>query len=105
MNVVGGWSFSENKNKRDGYSVVGFNDDLHMNPAFSTGFTDGQKPNYSLERSRSTSFFMNVNYSFMNRYLMDFNVRSDGTSKFGRINVSRQLGLWVWLGIFITRSL
>lgn len=96
VNVVGGWSFSENKNKRDGYSVVGFNDDLHMNPAFSTGFTDGQKPNYSLERSRSTSFFMNVNYSFMNRYLMDFNVRSDGTSKFGankRFSTTWSVGL------------
>ena len=96
MIVVGGWSFSENKNKRDGYSVVGFNDDLHMNPAFSTGFTDGQKPNYSLERSRSTSFFMNVNYSFMNRYLMDFNVRSDGTSKFGankRFSTTWSVGL------------
>lgn len=96
VNVVGGWSFSENKSKRDGYSVVGFNDDLHMNPAFSTGFKDGQKPNYSLERSRATSFFMNVNYSFMNRYLMDFNMRSDGTSKFGankRFSTTWSVGL------------
>lgn len=96
VNLVGGWSFSENKNKRDGYSVVGFNDDLHMNPAFSTGFSDGQKPSYSLERSRSTSFFLNANYSFMNRYLMDFNFRSDGTSKFGvnkRFSTTWSVGL------------
>lgn len=76
-----------------------------MNPAFSTGFTDGQKPNYSLERSRSTSFFMNVNYSFMNRYLMDFNVRSDGTSKFGANKRFSTTWSVDWLGIFITRSL
>lgn len=96
VNVVGGWSFSEKKKKLDGYSVVGFNDDLHMNPAFSTGFTDGQKPNYSLERSRSVSFFLNANYSFMNRYLMDVNFRSDGTSKFGankRFSTTWSVGL------------
>lgn len=49
-----------------------------------------------MERSRSTSFFMNVNYSFMNRYLMDFNVRSDGTSKFGankRFSTTWSVGL------------
>ena len=83
VNLVGGWSFNEHKKKSDGYRVVGFNDDLHQNPAFSTGFSDGQKPTYSLSRSRSTSFFLNANYSFMNRYLMDFNLRADGTSKFG----------------------
>ena len=83
VNLVGGWSFNEDKKKSDGYQVVGFNDDLHQNPAFSTGFSDGQKPSYSLSKSRSTSFFLNANYSFMNRYLMDFNFRTDGTSKFG----------------------
>ena len=83
VNLVGGWSFNEHKKKSDGYRVVGFNDDLHQNPAFSTGFSDGQKPTYSLSKSRSTSFFLNANYSFMNRYLMDFNLRADGTSKFG----------------------
>ena len=83
VNLVGGWSFNEHKKKSDGYRVVRFNDDLHQNPAFSTGFSDGQKPTYSLSKSRSTSFFLNANYSFMNRYLMDFNLRADGTSKFG----------------------
>lgn len=83
VNLVGGWSFNEHKKKSDGYRIVGFNDDLHQNPAFSTGFSDGQKPTYSLSKSRSTSFFLNANYSFMNRYLMDFNLRADGTSKFG----------------------
>ena len=70
VNLVGGWSFNEHKKKSDGYRVVGFNDDLHQNPAFSTGFSDGQKPTYSLSKSRSTSFFLNANYSFMNRYLI-----------------------------------
>ena len=98
VNLVGGWSFNEHKKKSDGYRVVGFNDDLHQNPAFSTGFSDGQKPTYSLSKSRSTSFFLNANYSFMNRYLMDFNLRADGTSKFGankRFSSTCAVG-WAW---------
>ncbi len=83
VNAVGGMSVNQNKTSRDGYSAVGFTSDLHINPAFSMGFTDGQKPSFSREKSRAASFFMNVNYSFANRYLMDFNVRSDGTSRFG----------------------
>ena len=63
--------------------LFGFTSDFHINPAFSMGFTDGQKPSFSREKSRAASFFMNVNYSFANRYLMDCNVRSDGTSRFG----------------------
>lgn len=96
VNLVGGWSFNEEKKRAEAYSVVGFNDDLHQNPAFSTGFRDGQKPTYSLMRSRSTSFFLNANYSFMNRYLLDFNLRSDGTSKFGvnkRFSTTWSVGL------------
>ncbi len=83
VNVVGGMSINQNKTSRDGYSAIGFTSDFHINPAFSMGFTDGQKPSFSREKSRAASFFMNVNYSFANRYLMDCNVRSDGTSRFG----------------------
>ena len=83
VNFVGGWSFSESRSESSGYSVVGFNDDFHKNPAYSTGFRENQKPTYSNDRRRSTSFFMNLNYSYDNRYLMDFNLRADGTSVFG----------------------
>ncbi|WP_233556894.1 SusC/RagA family TonB-linked outer membrane protein [Odoribacter sp. AF15-53] len=83
VNFVGGWSFSESRSETSGYSVVGFNDDFHKNPAYSTGFRENQKPTYSKDRKRSTSFFMNLNYSYNNRYLMDFNLRADGTSVFG----------------------
>ncbi len=83
VNVVGGASINQTKSNRDGYYAVGFTSDLHINPAFSMGFTDGQKPSFAREKSRAASFFLNANYSFANRYLMDFNLRSDGTSRFG----------------------
>lgn len=83
VNAVGGMSFNQGKNSNDGYSTVGFNNDFHTNPAFSFGFREGQTPVYSRVTSRAASFFLNANYAYANRYLMDFNVRSDGTSKFG----------------------
>ncbi len=83
LNFVGGWSFNENKNELSGYSVIGFNDEFHTNPTFSTGFQENQKPTYSKSSRRATSFYMNMNYSYKNRYLMDFNLRADGASAFG----------------------
>ena len=83
VNFVGGWSFNESRTEAAGYNVVGFNDDFHKNPAYSTGFRENQKPTYSKNRRRSTSFFMNLNYAYNNRYLVDFNLRADGTSVFG----------------------
>ncbi len=83
VNFVGGWSFNESRSESSGYNVVGFNDDFHKNPAYSTGFRENQKPTYSKNHRRSTSFFMNLNYAYNNRYLMDFNLRADGTSVFG----------------------
>ena len=83
INFVGGWSFNESRTEAAGYNVVGFNDDFHKNPAYSTGFRENQKPTYSKNRRRSTSFFMNLNYAYNNRYLVDFNLRADGTSVFG----------------------
>ena len=83
VNFVGGWLFNESRTEAAGYNVVGFNDDFHKNPAYSTGFRENQKPTYSKNRRRSTSFFMNLNYAYNNRYLVDFNLRADGTSVFG----------------------
>lgn len=56
VNVVGGMSINQNKTSRDGYSAIGFTSDFHINPAFSMGFTDGQKPSFSREKSRAASF-------------------------------------------------
>lgn len=96
VNIVAGMSFNENNSEANGYSVAGFNNDYHTNPAFSTGFTDKQKPMYSQTISRSAAFFVNGNYSFKNRYLMDVNYRSDGTSVFGankRFSTTWSVGL------------
>ncbi len=83
VNLVGGWYFSEKTVNRNAYMVYGFTSDLHQNPQFSAGFTEGDKPTYNKTISRSTSFYFNGNYSYKNRYLFDANLRWDGSSVFG----------------------
>ena len=83
VNLVGGWTFSQKQTQENGFMVSGFTSDLHQNPQFSAGFNQGDKPTYRNTVSRSTSFYMNGNYSFRNRYMLDANLRWDGSSVFG----------------------
>lgn len=77
------WDFSNRLVKRTGYSLTGFVGDKHQNPAFSAGFDQGTKPNYSRSVSRSTGFLLSANYSYAGRYMFDLNYRLDGSSVFG----------------------
>lgn len=83
VNVVIGGDFSHNNTTSTGYNVIGFASDLHQNPQYSAGFTEGQVPSYSINKARTANFYANANYSFKNRYLVDANIRMDGTSRFG----------------------
>lgn len=83
VNLVGGWSFNESNAENSGYSVVGFINDNFKNPSFAAGYRQGSKPEYSKTQSKATSFFLNGNYSYDSRFLMDLNLRSDGSSVFG----------------------
>lgn len=87
INAVGGWSFNSRTQKDTGYEIYGFTSDLHQNPSFSEGFQQGAKPSYTDRISRSTSFYLNGNYSFRNRYLIDASLRMDGSSVFGSENL------------------
>lgn len=96
VNFVGGWNFASTKLINDAYSAVGFPDDNVPNPAFANQYAAESKPSYSESTSRSTSYYLNGNYSYDNRYLFDFNFRGDGSSVFGtnkRFSTSWSLGL------------
>lgn len=96
LNAVAGWEFSSVRLVNDSYTAVGFPDDNVPNPAFANQYATESKPSYSESTSRSTSFYLNANYSFDNRYLLDFNFRSDGSSVFGtnkRFSSSWSLGI------------
>lgn len=83
VNVVGGWNFASTKLINDSFTAVGFPDDNVPNPAFSNQYAADSKPSYSESTTRSVSMYVNANYAYCNRYLLDFNFRKDGSSVFG----------------------
>ena len=84
IHLLGGWSAMDRSLRESGYDVSGFVNDLHRSPNFAQGFAEGDKPIYRHQPSRSMSFFLNANYSFKQRYLLDAGIRLDGSSLFGR---------------------
>lgn len=83
LNMIGGAQVRENKYDLSGYSVYGYSSDNFSNPNFSLGFREGGRPSSTISKTRSASFYLNMNYSYHLRYLVDFNLRSDGASVFG----------------------
>ena len=83
VNAVAGASFYENTSDSKSFSAIGFPEGDFTTPAFSNSYPDGGKPSYSDSKKRSANFYFNGGYSYKNRYLMDVNLRADGTSVFG----------------------
>lgn len=83
VNAVGGFRVQSNQSKASGFVARGFIDDRYSNPSFSQGYPEGGKPSYSNTEKRSASYYINAGYAFDNRYLLDANFRSDGSSVFG----------------------
>lgn len=82
-NLVGGASLQENKSRVSSFAAEGYSTDLFSNPNFSYGYVSGSKPSSSISNSRRANFYFNANYGYDQRYLLDFNFSSDGSSKFG----------------------
>ena len=83
VNAVIGMQVSSTQAKSSGFSVEGFSDDRIINPAHSNGYPEGGTPSYSNSKSRSASYYLNGGYAYDERYLLDFNLRADGSSVFG----------------------
>ena len=83
INAVLGVSISERKSISKGFSAVGFPEGNFTTPGFSNEYPDNGKPSYGDSKNRSANFYFNGGYSYKNKYLLDANVRMDGTSVFG----------------------
>ena len=83
VNAVAGMRINSSSNLSSGYRVQGFLDDTHPNPSFASGYSEGSRPSYSQTDRRSASYYVNAGYAYRNRYLVDLNFRSDGSSVFG----------------------
>lgn len=83
INAVLGTSVRESKTISKGFSAVGFPEGNFTTPGFANQYPDNGKPSYYDAKSRSANFYFNGGYSYKNRYLLDANIRMDGTSVFG----------------------
>lgn len=77
LDVTAGYSWQKFRNRGHNYTIVnsGENMGVQANPTY-----------YYSNPYNLVSFFGRVNYGFMNRYLVTFTVRYDGTSRFSEDN-------------------
>jgi len=96
INLVAGGNISSNKSLTQGYSAVGFPDGDFSYPSFSNGYPEYGTPAYYESVSRSVNGYFNAGYAFDDRYLMDFSLRTSGSSVFGtsrKYNTTWSVGL------------
>lgn len=92
FNVALGGYLSQTNSTYNGYSAVGFPVGDYDLPSFANGYPDGGKPGYSETINRAVSAYAIGNYSYDNRYLLDFSYRVNGSSVFGRSK--HYIGTW-----------
>jgi hypothetical protein len=98
INLAAGGNFNSSNSLLQGYTVEGFptytTGDFSY-PNFSSGFIAGTRPEYVNNMSRALNAYFNGGYAFNNRFLLDLNLRSSGSSVFGvdrRINNTWSVG-------------
>jgi TonB-linked SusC/RagA family outer membrane protein len=85
LNVVGGFTWQTNVTERTNVSGVDFVTDVNGFNAISSARVPGT-PTSSREKWALQSVLGRVNYSLLDRYLVTFTGRTDGSSRFGRGN-------------------
>ena len=82
VNGVAGMQFSDKNQESYGFGAQGYTTDQFSSPNFSSSYVTG-KPSASDSKSRSVSYYFNANYAYNMRYLIDFNLTTNGASQFG----------------------
>ena len=96
VNMVAGGNVYSTKTLTQGYAAQGFPDGDFTYPSFSNGYPENGTPTYYESVSRSVNGYFNTGYSFDDRYLMDFSLRTSGSSVFGtsrKYNTTWSVGL------------
>lgn len=86
-------NMQDKKNDSKTFEAKGFTNDRFSQIEFARKYADGS-PSGSFAQERLVGAFLNVNYSYQNRLLMDATVRTDGSSKFG--TDSRMATFWAY---------
>lgn len=77
------WNIKETSLDYFSTTAYNFPNDNMDHIGMGVEYQEGDKPNGNYEVSRLMGIVGNFNYSYDNRYLVDFSVRSDGSSMFG----------------------
>ncbi|MDR2131102.1 MAG: SusC/RagA family TonB-linked outer membrane protein, partial [Odoribacteraceae bacterium] len=96
LNLVAGGNIFSSTLLVQGYSVEGFPDGDFTYPSFASGYPENGTPTYYESISRSVNGYLNAGYAFDDRYLMDFSLRTSGSSVFGatrKYNTTWSVGL------------
>ncbi len=86
INLVVGGNVYSSESTYSGFTAEGFPSGDFTLPSFAGGYPDGSTPTYEESISRSLNGFLNMGYSFDDRYLMDISLRENGSSVFGSSN-------------------
>lgn len=80
FNLLGGFEQSENFSK----SLSGFRNQFPTNdlPELNVGSVAAQTNNGSASKNKLRSYFGRINYNYFDKYLLEANVRYDGSSRF-----------------------
>ena len=80
-----GMSLQASQKKNNDAQVKGFLNDSEYLQVLDAGQRDWRATG-GLKRWSMLSYFGNINYNFNSRYLVSFNLRADGSSRFGKEN-------------------
>jgi TonB-linked SusC/RagA family outer membrane protein len=83
INLVVGSNIRTYLSKYKSFSATGFTNDRFSDIGFAYSYAQGSTPYDSVGQERLFGAFTSLNYSYRDKYLMDFTVREDGSSKFG----------------------
>lgn len=78
-----GWNIQQDKTKVFTVKAEGFPDDNLDYISFATQYEKNGSPDGDEYTSRLVGFLGNLNYSYDERYLFDFSLREDASSRFG----------------------
>lgn len=66
-----------------GVQAAGFTNDRFTDIGFANSYAKNSTPYSNIQKERLGGLFAMLNYSYNNKYLLDFTFREDGSSKFG----------------------
>ncbi|RFM28202.1 SusC/RagA family TonB-linked outer membrane protein [Deminuibacter soli] len=83
LNLALGTNVQTSNLNQKQFTAIGFANDRFPDIGFAAGYGENGKPQSDVYKDRLIGSFLTFNYSFKNKYLLDFTFREDGSSKFG----------------------